>query len=209
MRLGGVTLGVVGAVGALCGAALPWAIVTIFGIPLALPGLLTYGAICAVSALLGLLTLRAFPLVACVAGAICSLCALTTRQTVVRDMMSRVITVERAIAPVNLRLAQVALDPIEPFQGIGPAAKYLGPGAFIAALGGIGLATGGGFAFAGARLRRSCGVCGNAWPASRDPNFCPHCGTLVTPQPLCRHCHAPLVKGDKFCAECGSGLLGD
>jgi len=204
LRWCGYAFGFLGGGTALLGAILPWAQVAVFGLPLPLTGILTYGAICAATTVIGLLTLRNFPLIAVLAGVLGAFCALTTRNLVARDLMGRVISIERAIAPVNSRLAQVALEPIEPFEGIGPVSRYLGPGALIAAVGGFGLAAGGVLAFAGMRMQRSCGVCGSVWSDSRRPNFCPNCGNEVASTPLCRHCHAPLVKGDKFCVECGN-----
>ena len=203
LRWLGLSVGVFGGAAALIGAVLPWAMVTAFGVPLSLPGVLTWGAVSGLFALIGLLTLRSAPLVACLAGAFCVVLSFSLRDTAAREMQARVIRVERAIAPLNERMAQIALSPIEPFSGIGPAARYRGPGPLWCLWGGAGLMAGAGIAFAGENLRRRCVSCGFLASAHRALRYCPNCGAQCIALPLCPHCHAPLDKRDRFCGACG------
>jgi hypothetical protein len=48
----------------------------------------------------------------------------------------------------------------------------------------------------------SCPACGASVP--EDSIFCKQCGAQL----VCRHCHAPVHVGARFCGSCGNPLGG-
>jgi hypothetical protein len=188
------------------GGVLPWAQFAVFGIPLALPGLLTWGALTAGAGLLALTSARRVPLAGVALGLAAMVGGGVAQQAVGRGVVQTLLRVERALAPVNARLAEATLPPVEPFRSIRPARDYVGAGPTWTLWGGAALALGSACRFAGGRLRRTCASCGATWEVDRadDVIFCPRCGTQAAPVTGCRACHAPLRKGDRFCWRCGS-----
>jgi hypothetical protein len=206
LNRGGLTLRVLGALAVLVGSVLPWAKLTIFGVDLSLPGVAGLGAVTATLGLMALILPRALPLLGVALGLACLLIGGQTQRSVGRTILHYVLAIETRLAPVNAKLARVAIPPIEPFEGIGPAARYVGPGALWTAWGGAALALGGALQFAGGRLGRTCVSCGTVWPPDRLLNYCPRCGVFAATVPLCSACHEPLWSGDRFCGHCGTSV---
>lgn len=199
----GLALG--GAAAVAVGGALPWAMLTVFGVPLALPGVLSlWGAVAIGLAALALTWSRSFPWVLIVLGAVAGWIGVEAEKTVGREVVAFKLRVEQALGPTNARLGQATLPPVEPFQGIGPAREHVGPGPVWVLWGGVALTFGGIGQVAGERLRRTCGNCGSAWGRHRDGlAYCPRCGTATDATPHCANCRQPLEKGDRFCSHCG------
>lgn len=209
---GGVVVAALGIVGVFVGAALPWARFTVFGVPVVWPGIATlWGGIAFSCAALALPRLRVWPLLAIFAGLICVWAGTQGRTSVGRTVARQVLQIQLALAPVNEKLAQVTLPPIEPFASLGPAEAYTGPGGTWTGWGGTALVLGGMLAFAGGRLGRTCAHCRALWPKNRLPElrFCPRCGTDADPTgpPLCMGCRRPLFRGDLYCVRCGTQAL--
>ncbi|MBC8101107.1 MAG: zinc ribbon domain-containing protein [Cytophagales bacterium] len=196
-----------GAFALVVGGVLPWMRFSLFGIAVGVPGVTGWGA---ATATIGLLTLsasllrRRAPLLVSVLGMVALIVGQRAQQETGPGFLKRLLAFENAIAPVNARLAQVALPPIEPFgAGIGRSRDYLGPGPLWTVVGGATLAIGAALTFAGGRLGRSCGHCGALWRTGRSVRFCPACGTDAGGPVLCLQCRTPLESGDGFCAVCG------
>jgi len=204
MVRGGLTLRVTGALAVLVGSVLPWAKLTVFGVDLSLPCVAGWGAVTASLALMALVRPRALPLLGVALGLIYLAVGGQARQGVGRKVLQYVLLVETRLAPVNDKLARVALPPIEPFDGFGPAGRYVGPGPLWTVWGGAALALGADLQFAGGRLGRTCAACGVLWPTDRIIQYCPRCGALAAAGPLCSSCHSPLWRKDRFCAHCGA-----
>ena len=205
---------VLAALGILCvfwGAILPWANLSLWSVPLALPGLVfVWGGASVGAALLAGARLgqKRFPWTIAFLGLLPLCAGFFAPKQAGQMVRGFVLRVENTLAPTNARLAQATLSPIEPFAGVGSAQSYLGPGLAWTLWGGATL-TGGGLLFAfGEKQTRTCFGCGKAWAESRasEISFCPSCGRFASTLGLhrCGKCHAPLHKGDYFCAVCGT-----
>ncbi len=208
LRGAGTALTFGGALSLILGAILPWARFQILGTEVGIPGAAEWGA---VTLIVGLLVLsvtglrRRMPLLVMVLGFVALSIGMRARDETGKQVRSRLLAVENSLAPVNARLAQVTLPPIEPFgPGLGRSQDYLGPGPFWTVLGGVGLALGGTLCFTGGRLGRSCRSCGVLWRTGRAVLFCPACGTGTGKTDLCVVCKSPLESRDRFCASCGT-----
>lgn len=204
----GFLLGGAGAMLAVTGALLPWAQLTVFGWEIALPGILWgAGAATAFLALLSLFALARLPAIAGFLGLACFVTVALGRPAPPREVVRRLLELRRTLAPVNAKLEQATLAPIEPFgAGVGRAADHAGPGGSVALWGAALLTLGGAARFAGLRENRRCGGCRTLWPASRleGLRFCPSCGVARFPGPHCNNCGDPLATGDRFCVRCGT-----
>ncbi len=195
----------------LWGSVLPWATLPIFDLPFALPGLLFLWGGASVGAALwagGRLGQRRLPWVICLLGLVPIYAGWIAPKQAGQFVRGFILHWEQVIAPTNAKLAQAALPPIEPFDGVKRPNDYIGPGIAWTLWGGV-LLSGGGAAFAwGERRTRSCFNCGRAWAAPRTPDvsFCPSCGAFAVPlgPGRCANCRTPLQKGDAFCVACGT-----
>ena len=86
------------------------------------------------------------------------------RASVGKSVARQVLQIQLALAPVNEKLAQVTLPPIEPFASLGPADSYTGSGGSWVIGGGTALTFGGALIFAGGRVGRTCAHCRALWP---------------------------------------------
>ena len=208
LRWIGVGLMSAGALLLIVGGILPWAKFHVFGSEIGIPGLTDWGAVTVVIGVLVLsvrLLHRRMPLLVMVLGLAVMFIALQAQKEIGLKVRGRMLLLENAIAPVNARLAQAALPPLEPFgSGIGRAQDYQGPGPTWTFAGGVGLALGGTLAFTGGRLGRSCRRCGALWRTGRLVLFCPSCGTSTGRADICRQCRSPLEKRDHHCVSCGT-----
>jgi hypothetical protein len=202
---------IVGAVALLVGAALPWVHFKVFDVDISLPGVSLWGAL---TGLFGLTVLTgSFRHSRPVFHAILGIAALgigsASHGALGRTVRQQMLRVNIALAPVNDRLARVALPPVEPFASILRPGDYVGPGVTWTWMGGTAVAMGSFLVFAGERLRRTCSSCGTLWAAGRagELAFCPVCGVPQgKPRPQCPQCHTEIVPGDKFCTTCGKDL---
>ena len=197
-----------GALALVVGGILPWARFTLLGMEVGIPGVLEWGA---VTMGIGLLVLsvqglrRRLPLLVLVLGFAGLGIGMQAQKEAGKVLRGRLLALENGLAPVNARLAQVTLPPIEPFgPSIGRSRDYLGPGPAWTIWGGVGLALGGTLGFVGGRLGRSCRSCGFTWRSGRIVHFCPSCGTSTGNDILCTRCQSPLEGRDRFCVSCGS-----
>ncbi len=172
-------LGMLGAGVVVIGAFLPWARLALFGLEIGLPGALwIVGAGCVALALLGLGALGRAPWLACACGLGCLILATQGRVSAPREVIRRKLDLQQRLAPLNDRLARIAVPPLEPFEGIGRAADHAGPGSLIALLGSVLL-------IAGSALRAL------SLRSTRElPRFCTRCGT-------------PRDPADAYCGGCG------
>ena len=204
----GFLLGSVGAALAVAGALLPWAHLTVFGWEFALPGILwSAGGATVFLALLSLFALARLPILTGVLGLVCFFAVAQGRSAPPREVVRRLLELRQTLAPVNARLEQVSLPPIEPFgAGVGRAADHAGPGGSVALWGAALLTLGGAVRFAGLRENRRCGGCRTLWGISRleTLRFCPSCGVARFPGPHCKNCGDPLAAHDRFCVRCGA-----
>ena len=203
----GALLGSFGAALATVGALLPWAHFTVFGGEIALPGVLwSAGAATAFLASLALIALARLPALSAVLGIVCFFTVALGKSVPPREVVRRQLELRRTLAPVNARLEQAMLAPVEPFgAGVGRADDHAGIGGTVALWGAALLTLGGAARFAGLREIRRCSGCRTLWPASRlgGLRFCPACGVASFPGPHCGGCGEPLATGDRFCARCG------
>lgn len=202
-----------GALSLIVGGILPWARFQILGTEIGIPGAVEWGA---VTIVVGLLVLsvtglrRRLPLLVMVLGLVGLVIGMRAQEETGKHVRGRLLAVENSIAPVNARLAQVALPPIEPFgPGLGRSGDYLGPGPLWTVVGGACLALGGTLSFTGERLGRSCRRCGVLWRTGRTVLFCPSCGTSTGRTDACIRCLSSLESGDRFCASCGTAAAGN
>ena len=206
---------VLAAIGILCvfwGGILPWANLSVWGVPIVLPGLVfAWGGASVGAALLAGARLgqKRFPWAVAVLGLLPVCAGFFAPKQAGQAVRGFILRIENTLAPTNARLAQAAISPLEPFSGVGSAQSYVGPGPSWTLWGGI-LTTVGGLLFAGAeRQTRTCFGCGKAWAVSRADaiSFCPSCGRFASSLGLhrCGKCHSPLAKGDRFCVVCGTG----
>lgn len=204
IEIAGLILAGGGGLAVIVGGVLPWARFVVFGVPVALPGVAVGGALAAMLGVLGFVNARR-PLLAMLLGIACFIIGGMAQREVGQTVRRQILRAELTLAPMNDRLAQVALPPLEPFQGIGSADSYVGPGPLWTLFGGAGLALGGVLRFAGGRQARQCLSCGLVWSAGREVHFCPRCGTsAAAPGAGCPACHRPLAPGDSFCVHCGA-----
>jgi hypothetical protein len=208
LRWAGMLFTIGGALSLIVGGILPWARFQILGTNINIPGAVEWGA---VTIVLGLLVLsvnglrRRLPLLVMVLGFVALGIGVRAQEETGKQVRGRLLALENSLAPVNARLAQVALPPIEPFgPGLGRSRDYLGPGPLWTIVGGVGLALGGTLSFTGGRLSRSCRSCGVLWRTGRVILFCPSCGASTVKTDLCTGCKSPLEGKDRFCASCGT-----
>ena len=203
----GFLLGGAGAMLAVAGALLPWAHLTVFGWEIALPGILWgAGAATVFLALLCLFALVRLPILTGVLGLVCFFTVALGRPAPPREVVRRLLELRQTLAPVNARLEQVSLPPIEPFgAGVGRVAEHTGPGSAVALWGAALLTLGGVSCFAGLRENSRCRSCRTFWERSRLEflRFCPVCGVARFPGPHCARCGEPRKSEDKFCLRCG------
>jgi hypothetical protein len=197
-----------GALSLIAGGVLPWARFQLLGMEIGIPGVMEWGA---VTIVVGLLVLsasglrRRLPLLVMVLGLAAMSIGMRAQEETGRNLRGRLLALENAIAPVNARLAQVALPPIELFgPGLGRSGDYQGPGSLWTVIGGACLALGGTLSFVGGRLGRSCLSCGTLWRTGRVVLFCPSCGTSAGGPRLCALCKSPIETKDRFCVSCGT-----
>ncbi|MBC8140178.1 MAG: zinc ribbon domain-containing protein [Armatimonadetes bacterium] len=201
-----------GAAGLVIAAALPWATVTLLNTPLAIPGLaLGWGG---VTAGIGVICvaqfgiLRRFAYLGIALGVAAAYIGVRAERETGESVVRYLLNVQRRLAPVNARLAEVTLPPIEPFgAAIKTRRDYVGAGVGYTIWAGGVVAAGSVLLVAGERLRRTCGYCRRAWSAKRGEtvSFCTNCGKQPASVPLCAGCATPLLRGEKFCPVCGTG----
>lgn len=204
-RVGQAT-GVLGALMILGGSVAPWVSLSLFGLPLAASGVLFSGIWSACAGLLGLLSLRRVPLFTLVFALVATGIGATQGKTTLQRVSRHMLSLRLRLAPVNARLEQVHLTPIEPFgeatraqPGPGPLFVVLGGGAL--ALGSVGIAL-------GARWRATCPQCRVLWPEQRLASllYCPGCGFKRTDSLQCPRCWQLTQPTDKHCPQCGERL---
>jgi hypothetical protein len=204
LETAGLILAGAGSLAVLVGGVLPWARFVVFGVPVSLPGVAAGGALAAMLGILGFVNARR-PLLTMLLGIACFVIGGAANREVGQAVRRHILRAELTLAPMNDRLARVALPPLEPFQGIGAANSYVGPGPLWTLFGGAGMALGGALRFAGGRQARLCRNCGALWSAGREVHFCPRCGaSAAEPGEGCPSCQRPLAPGDKFCVHCGT-----
>ncbi len=201
-----------GAAGLIVAAALPWATVTLLGTPIAIPGIvLVWGG---VTATIGVLcvaqfgVLRRFAYLGVALGVTAAIIGVRAERETGAATVRYLLDIQRRLAPVNARLAEATLPPIEPFGAAIKARRdYVGAGIGYTIWAGGVVAAGSVLLVAGERLRRTCGYCRRAWSARRGENisFCTNCGNRPASDPLCAGCAAPLLRDERFCPVCGTG----
>lgn len=219
-RIGGKVLrgvgfltGILSAVGLIVAAALPWAQLTVLQAPIKIPGVVT--GVGSITAAIGVLVLaqfgiwRRFPLLGILFGAVA--CYIGMRAEAESGIIVRkyLLETQYRLLPINRRLTQVGLPPIEPTgSGIASRREYTGIGTTYTAWAGVGVITGSLFLCAAEFMLRTCPNCRRIWNSKRgeDVIFCPACGYTVTPEPICPHCAAAVLRGEKYCATCGEKL---
>jgi hypothetical protein len=203
---GGRLLASGGALGVLAGSIAPWVQLSLFGVPLAAPGLLFAGAWSAAAGLVGLSILRRAPFIAAIAGVIALGVGMSQGKPAVQSVSRQILSVRMRLMSVNRRLEQVRLSPIEPFGEVSRAEP--GPGPTGVVFGSVVLVLGGISAGLGERWRRCCPQCRTLWPESRLPTLlhCPGCGLRRTSARQCQSCWHVAEKSDKHCAHCGEAL---
>lgn len=203
---GGRLLGSAGALGVLAGSIAPWVQLSLFGTALTAPGVLFAGAWSAAAGLVALSVLRRAPLVAALAGIVALGIGVSQGKLAVQSVTRQMLSLRMRLLPVNARLEQVRLSPIEPFGEAGRAEP--GPGPAWVTLGGAALLLGGVAAGLGARWRRSCPQCRLVWSDERLPTLlhCPGCGLRRTSARQCQSCWHVAEKTDKHCVHCGEAL---
>lgn len=208
----GIAFVLCGAAGLVIAAALPWATVTLLNTSLSVPGFaLGWGG---VSAGIGVLCvaqfgfLRRFAFIALGLGVAAAGIGLHAERETGKSVVRYLLNIQRRLAPVNARLAEVTLPPIEPFGSrINRRRDYVGAGVGYTIWAGGAVAAGSVLLMAGDRWRRTCGYCRRAWSAKRGESvsFCPNCGKRPVSVPLCTECATPLLRGERFCPVCGTG----
>lgn len=208
----GIALVLAGAVGLVVAAALPWATLTVLNTPVALPGVAV--GLGAITAAIGVICiaqfgiLRRFAYLGVALGLLAAYIGVRAEAETGKVIVQQLLAVQRRLAPVNARLAEVSMPPIEPFgSAIGSRRDHVGVGIGYTAWAGAVVATGSVLLLAGERLRRTCGNCSRAWNAKRGetPAHCPRCGNKNTDETLCHRCNTPLLRGETFCVTCGAG----
>jgi hypothetical protein len=207
----GALVGAAGALAVAVGGVLPWAHLTVFGMDLNVPGVVTgvAGATTLLAALIALTCLRAWPLVAVLCGLAALVIGARADEETGRVLRKQTLAIEVALMPVNAQLMRAGLPPVEPFPPGQRRRDLIGPGPRWALWGGAVLALGATLRFAAGRLAGACSRCGVRWPPERlgTITYCPACGERVGSGPqACRVCRAPARSGDAYCAACGSPL---
>ena len=210
----GIVTVLMGAVGLIVAAALPWAILTVLNLPVSLPGAaLGWGAVTAgigVIAIAQFGFLRRFAWLGIVLGLLAAYIGVRAQNETGKVIVQYLLRVQGRLAPINARLAEVTLPPIEPFgSGIGARKDHVGTGPGYTVWAGATLATGSLLLLVGERFRHTCSHCRRVWSAKRSEHipFCPHCGNRTSTELLCVRCASPLLRGERFCAECGEGVV--
>ncbi|MBC7807249.1 MAG: hypothetical protein H7145_14000 [Akkermansiaceae bacterium] len=210
----GIAAVLLGAAGLVVAAALPWATLTVLNTPLYLPGAaLGVGAITAglgVVAIAQFGFLRRFAWVGVVIGLIAMYIGIRAQSETGKAVVGFLLTVQRRLAPINARLAEVSLPPIEPVgSAIGSRKDHVGSGPGYTTWAGATVAAGSLLLLVGERLRHTCRNCRRAWSAKHGETtpFCPHCGTRTSTDVVCARCAAPILRGERFCAACGEGVI--
>ena len=218
-RVAGTLLQILGGAATLAGgaalvvaSALPWAKFTAFGAHIEVPGVLGVGSLTASLGLLllaGFGTVRRFPLLGVLLGVAAWQTGVYAERETGKLIVRYLLAVNVRLAPVNARLAEVNLPPVEPFGGaIGAWRDHMGIGITyteqagqVAALGSVAL-------LAGGIARRTCRFCHRTWRAKRgdNPHFCPNCGGTAHAVPLCPRCASETERGERFCPNCGESL---
>ena len=203
---GGRLLGGGGALGVLAGSVAPWVQFSLFGIPLAAPGMLFAGAWSAAAGLVGLSALRRAPFVAAMTGLLALGIGMSQGKVAVQSVSRQILSLRMRLMPVNARLEQIRLSPIEPFGEVSRAEP--GPGPSWVVLGGAALLLAGIATAFGERWRRSCPQCRLIWSDERLATLlhCPGCGLHRTSARQCQTCWHVAEKSDKHCAHCGEAL---
>ena len=203
---GGRLLGGGGALVVLAGSVAPWVLFSLFGVPLAAPGVVFAGAWSAAAGWAGMAALRRAPLLAAIAGIIALGIGMSSGKTAVRSVSKQILSLRLRLSPINARLEQIHLAPIEPFGDVAKAEPGPGPGWVI--LGGALLALGGASATLGERWRRCCPQCRMFWPDERLASLlhCPGCGLKRTNARQCTRCWHVAHGKDTHCATCGDIL---
>lgn len=203
----GALLGALGAALALAGALLPWARLAVFGWEIALPGILwSAGAAAVFFGLLGLAALARLPALSAALGLLCLLTVAPGRSVPPREVVRKLLELRRTLAPINARLEQATLAPLEPFgAGVGRASEHTGPGGMVVLWGAAFLVLGGAARFVGLRENRRCCGCQTIWENARldGLRFCPGCGVARFPGLHCSGCGEPLETEDRYCQRCG------
>jgi ssDNA-binding Zn-finger/Zn-ribbon topoisomerase 1 len=206
----GWLLGIVGAVGLIVAATLPWAQLTILQNNIPIPGVVA--GVGVITAAIGLLILaqfgiwRRFPLLGVLLGIVAwAIGAWAQEQSGIR-VRKFLLETQIKLSPINRRLMEIGLPPIEPTgSGIQSRRAYTGIGTVYTAWAGAGVTTASALLFIAEYMLRTCPHCRRVWSAKRGENihFCPACGGDVTKDPICPHCAAPALHGEKFCVDCG------
>jgi hypothetical protein len=185
------------------GSILPWLTLKLFGMPIVLSGVVGLGSVTALLSLFALTRTRTFPLVNLVLGLLCALIGMQAQQFIGKTVTQQILGVRMRLAPVNARLEQVNLPPIEPFGDSISPHDYVGSGPGWVVWGGLAIAVGGVLQFAGGRLERTCAYCGIFWRPGRAIYFCSRCGKLAQAASRCTRCFTSLERQDRFCTNCG------
>lgn len=201
----GLALGSVGALLTLVGSVLPWVEFSVFGVPLAAPGVLFTGAWSALASATSLRALRRVPLLAGACGLGALAVGVVGGREAPRQLTRQMLALRLRLAPTNARLEQVNLAPIEPFGPVGRAQDLVGPGPRWVVTGGLLTALGALGVGLGDRWRRSCPQCHVLWPEARLTELlhCTGCGLKRTDARQCPRCFYVLLASDKHCARCG------
>jgi hypothetical protein len=211
----GIAAVLCGAAGLVVAAALPWATLTVLNTPVFLPGVaLGLGGITAALGVIAIAQfgiLRRFAWLGIVLGLIAVYIGVRAQNETGKAVVGFLLTIQRRLAPINARLAEVSLPPIEPVgAGIGSRKDHVGAGPGYTIWAGATVAAGSLFLLVGERLRHTCPHCRRAWSAKHGEStpFCPHCGSRTSTEVVCARCASPILRGEKFCAACGEGVVG-
>jgi len=204
----GLCLSGLGALITLGGSVAPWVLFSVFGVPLAAPGLLFAGAWSALAGVLALSRLRRTPLLVAACGVVALLAGTVGGKEAPRVVAKQLLSLRLRLAPVNARLEQVSLAPIEPFGELTRNRDITGPGPAWVVCGGGLLLLGGLATFFGDRWQRACPQCQEIWSDTRLPEMlhCPGCGFKRTDSRQCSRCFQVALATDKHCTHCGNAL---
>lgn len=204
----GFTLVILGSGAVIWGSLLPWLTVKVFDVAIVVPGVVGLGAATAAIGLLTLTRSRSYPPITLLLGLLCLFIGNAAPIVIGRQVARQVLEIKQRLSPINERLEQVNLPPIEPFTGGVISQNYVGSGPLWTFWGGAMLVAGATLQFAGNRLRRTCAACGQYWHPGRDISFCSHCGAVASDLLRCKRCLEPLEKEDQFCVHCGTSTVG-
>jgi hypothetical protein len=196
----------------IAGSLRPWAYAPFGGLRLPLFGLFGYGGLTLVAGLLLLFHRRLGPWLLLLIAAGTAWAALAIPPQLLAGAQAASGTVESWFDPLNQLLARFRIPEIRLTDWALPAARAVGPGVPMT-LWGAALTAAAAVGTALARPPgppsppRACPACAAPTPRDRRLRFCTACGTLVSPVPICRQCHAAAEPGDRFCGECGVPLV--